>query len=309
MKILLALWLVGIPLCLHAKTIHLLTYNTWGLELGPIEMSSAVGTRFEQIIESLGHSSYDLICLQEVWSDLRKRQLKKMLKKRGYKYLYYEKKPLFSGLVPQWKGLYGNGLFIASKIPFKVHSSLSFSIPTRPSEYFSKKGTQHIELLEGGKAFADLYNTHFGSVSFDSKNWTFKKEEFEKRRTQLEEYIHFIQTTHQTNSLILAGDFNFHEKEFDFNAKKFDENLPSIEWLKIRSELGLNDSTEGEDLYSYSSHNPWLNDSNLRFPSEKLDYLFFSKNIRVISSSLSFDGLAFPVLSDHYGVEALIELN
>ena len=98
------------------------------------------------------------------------------------------------------------------------------------------------------------------------------------------------------NLKILMGDFNTDA----INSPKNYENilaqgLYDTYTLAVEKDNGV---TVGGNIDGW--------DTNKQ--EKRIDYIFSNKKIKVLSSKIIFNGINFPVVSDHYGVETIIEI-
>lgn len=312
------------------KTLNVLTYNVWMVDV-PFKMASQdIEARAAAIPAEVAKTGADIIALQEVWPDKFKIQLADDFKKLGYKYSYFEDLP-YSLLL---RGIIGNGLLIVSKYPIETPAEqaqrvLGFTDFTRPDEYFARKGALHVKALIPDWGAVNLYDTHYGAVSFDADELQFDMSHETSRQKQAHELIDFIKKTSGDAPVLLMGDFNSYSKKF-FKDKFTDELVPDYSEMTCASKnqkcLGLCDSFHDSHPLEAMvptvdpDHNPYVGTAALykaRSAPRMIDYIFVSKSPKIAVAASSVV-LANPLtikgrngslpLSDHYGIMTSLSL-
>lgn len=264
--------------------IKCLTLNThsW-LEDAPLDKLEAIAA---QIIEG----AYDLICLQEInqliasaladklgsyveipgtppiHEDNFALKLIQLLEKQGQTY-YWSWAYNHIGY-----DKYHEGVALLSKTPIKPDGILVSEMDDE-TDYHTRRALV-AETLVNGRAVTvvSLHLSWFGKG-------------FEGEWSKLEAAL-----LDRDGSLVLMGDFNNPSHEQGYQ-------------MILSSPLELQDSHQVADLVSgdytiKADIDGWDgNEKNL-----KVDHVFTSKDVNLVSSQVIFDGKASPVVSDHYGL-------
>lgn len=318
---------------LKQKTRHLkvLTYNVWMVDM-PFELVSRdINARAAAIPVELAKTGADIIGLQEVWPDQKKKSLNEDFKKVGYPYSYYE------DLQPSWllRGLVGNGLMIVSKYPLETlpelrQRVLGFSDYTRPDEYFARKGALHVRVRVPDWGPINLYNTHYGAESYDPELKKFNIKHESARIDQAHELFDFIKKTKDEWPVLLMGDLNSYFKILSDNkfTDQFIADYVRLTCAPVSDDcLELNDSFHTVNSYDKiiptvdGNRNPYVGSSfaykTNHPPPRMIDYIFVTKTekLKPVESKIVLDekimipgrAEALP-LSDHFGVLSIFEL-
>jgi endonuclease/exonuclease/phosphatase family metal-dependent hydrolase len=314
----------------EAKSLKILTYNVWMVQL-PFELGSKdINARTAAIPHYAAQTGADIIALQEVWPDHRKISLARIFKKLGYPYSYFEGQNSTT-----FRGMIGNGLFIVSKYPMFVAKDpkqrlLTFSSYTRTDEYPTYKGALRVKIQVPELGMIDFYNAHLGAVTFDTDKKTFDSEETRSREIQAWELYQFIQSTKSSEEVIVAADLNTHYKLF--SNSKYTENYATdythLTCLGASSAQCLNlrdtyreKNAEAERAATFDTANNIYAGPGGYFENEPpgmIDYIFVSRSKRfsVASSTLALnESVVIPArkdakpLSDHYGVLTTLDLH
>lgn len=313
------------------KTLVILSYNVWMLD-APFQLGALdVEARGAALPQAISRTGADVIALQEVWSPKHKAQLAVGLKQQGYEYSYYENAPR------RWwlRGVFGNGLLIASKIPLnkpevKNERVMSFNTYTRHDEYFAGKGALNVNLQITPQMTVSFYNTHLGAVSYNPLTRRYNHKHELARQNQAQELFNFIKATHRENPIIVAGDFNAHYKIFSEDRLSHTygpDHLNLTTYPYSEKAMGLIDSyhalngeftdqyTHDADINLYHEHRPVY---KFKSPQRTLDYIYVSKNekLEVAQSQVALtENILIPgrskalPLSDHFGVLTRIEVS
>ncbi|XP_031423631.1 sphingomyelin phosphodiesterase 2 [Clupea harengus] len=274
-----------------SKSMHLRVFslNCWGIRY----VSKHCVERFKMIGDLLSREDYDIVLLQEVWSEKDVLYLKKTLS-YTHPYSHHFK-----------SGVIGSGLAVFSK--YRIHDAFlyRFSVNGYPykvqhGDWFGGKAVGMVQMKIGG-LMAHIYVTHLHAEYCREKDAYLPH-----RVVQAWELQHFIRhTSRGADLVILGGDFNMHPQDLGCRL--------------LRTSTGLRDCYTETDKFdgcenghTLIANNPFINEKELR-PFEKgirIDYILFkgSKRVEMKCESLSttqgsYPGRAFP-LSDHEALSA-----
>lgn len=313
------------------RFLKVLTYNVWMVDF-PFELvSHDIEARAAAIPAELAKTEADIIALQEVWPDKKKKSLAEDFKKNGYPYSFYEDLPA-SWLL---RGLFGNGLLIVSKYPLENRPELNqrvlgFTDFTRPDEYFARKGVLHVRANIPEWGVINLYDTHYGAESFVAEEKKFNIKHESARINQAHQVFEFIKNTKDDFPVLLMGDLNSYFKILS-DGKFTDQYVPDYVRLTCSPVsddcLELNDSFHTVNTYNVMvpSVDPELNPyvgTSIAYkgnhpPPRMIDYIFVTKSekIKAVESKVVLkDKILIPgrkealPLSDHFGVLTTFQL-
>jgi len=291
--------------------IKILTYNAWGLKIGPFSIAKDYHARIYSLPSEIYRLSPDIIFLQEIWKKSDRKYLINELKKRGYKYSYY--KTDYHPRIKNFKWLnnlmLGNGLLIISKTPINYSNSqaFSFSAHTATEEFFTRKGVLFCEIEIPAFGKINCINTHLGSVDYNPKKLHFNKKQRLNQLQQLNEFEKFVLNITKNYPLFIGADLNIDERNYN-NLNWFPRG--GKEYEALMKKLNLIDSyrvmNPDKIGKTYSDNNHY----KIQGPEGRLDYLFHANLGSTLvpeSSKLVFTG---PIkrknktfqLSDHYGI-------
>lgn len=297
--------------------IRLLTYN---LAMLPFFTGIAKEERAKAFInEILGHRHYDILCLQEIFDEKIREQLKNDLKD---KYPYMVEKSSDHEILN-----INSGMFFASKFPILRHTYREFYAKSSGTwDAVVDKGL-FIACLELGagdnRQILHIYNAHLQSTESEYKTR-------EKQLSQVRTFIEKALITEKENnkkskvSAVLLGDFNV-------VGDKRDEYKRMMSLLGYPTDLYRKLNTDAEGYTWNSKENLFLihHDEDDR-DMQRLDYIFTFNSIPYADDNRETEeingiecrscDLFIPKksgipdlpdecdLSDHYGVEAVIEI-
>jgi endonuclease/exonuclease/phosphatase family metal-dependent hydrolase len=184
----------------QASELRLLSFNTYMLPR-PIK-KSLQGVRAEAIAHALKSSDYDIIVLQEAFTPWFRRTIRRELA-ASYPHRHYLAKRVS-------RRLFGSGLYLLSKYPFKVIDYTFFN-SCGGADCYADKGAVLIEAhLPSGVRF-QLVNTHLQAI-----------ESLGHVRLKQLAQIKKMLTRHAKNNVpqILVGDLNI-----DVTEPEFEEGL------------------------------------------------------------------------------------
>ncbi|OFZ12921.1 MAG: hypothetical protein A2X86_08825 [Bdellovibrionales bacterium GWA2_49_15] len=298
------------------KQLSVLTYNTFGMWLGPIHVGKHWPDRIPRIVQALRQTNADVVLLQELWRVKDRRFIRESLQ---VQYPYIVSSSWHATSLPSAVGLkniIGGGLMILSKYPFYAPAEFhSYKAFTAPEEYFAGKGLLVASISVDGKLFA-VAQTHLGASHFDSDTNDFKPKQARSHMKQIEEMAQMMSDARRRFSqrglrphFILAGDLNC--PEHFWNAEQSDYEYDRTSYCYP----SLNPRGEFVDTYrllnfddlgytSTAEENPYVAPNE---PPARLDYIFSDANPRVIpfSSEIVFKDIQSSppwALSDHFGV-------
>jgi endonuclease/exonuclease/phosphatase family metal-dependent hydrolase len=298
--------------------IRVLTFNTWLLSVSPFYKTDHLESRLRLMPYMIKELNADVILLQEVWGLTYRNQLIEEFSQRGYSEFAYTQQ--------------SNGLLTVSRFPIVAMKSIKFSENTAFLETFESKGVMKTEIQIPDFGSLDVYNTHLGSVAYDSSTRKFNHSHLRTLEKQVQELQDFVVDTQTHQNFIIGGDFNFH---YDIWLDNQYWPAPSDLYERILGNwnfnLRLKDAarkffkSNRETPYTYSRENPYiLNGNEYDGPSATLDYIFYSRkksqlkplqSHRVFTEAVSPDvkeKLGLPELplrlSDHFGLFVDFEL-
>ncbi len=265
--------------------LRMMTYNTWMLPY----IGQERDTRARYIAEAV--KGYDVVFLQEVF-DLGNEDTINFL--MSEEYVYRSEK-----LTANDSNTFDGGVLTYSKYPIEFQDQLVFEhcIGTDCS---GDKGAVYTKINHSGKAY-HLFNIHLGAWNGDQHRQT--------RMAQLGELRVFIsaQQIAEHEPVIVGGDFNIDREHYSEDFQQM---------LRILDAYDPGESSP----FRYSS-DPYLNHFSLNNDStaidrERLDYVLLLKSTspkRYINSVLPRRVFTSELwgkweLSDHFAVEALIEI-
>jgi endonuclease/exonuclease/phosphatase family metal-dependent hydrolase len=267
------------------KKISLLTFNTLGTPI----FAPDIIKRDSKIATLINEASYDVVCLQELFTYIQLAIFKKKL--TNYPYCVYE------------KNLFGprGGLVIFSKHPLVEKSDFSYSHPKGAFVPFYTTLAQPGMLSAIVKPFAiRIVTTHLSSDN--EHNLTPKNKLYNLIRSQSEEAANVINRyTKQAESVVVAGDFNI--------AKG------SVLYQSFLQNTALTDIYAKEVQPTYD---PERVQFFYRAPADRCDFIFIDpreKRIRTETLSYAFQKQEYlsngkkSHLSDHIGLFCILEIN
>ncbi|MBI4369158.1 MAG: endonuclease/exonuclease/phosphatase family protein [Elusimicrobia bacterium] len=185
-----------------APSIKILTYNVGGIPwIMPLPKRRA---RFAEISRRLRDSSYDIVCLQEIWTAGDARRI---WKESGFAHMARLKQAL----------PFGNGLMILSRYPLGDVRVFPFTA-REPSRYFlddefwAKKGALAVRIDVAGRQ-VDVYNTHLIASTEDDRYIALRNTQIFDLRSVVREYS-------GERPFVIAGDFNFPPRQKSYRILK-----------------------------------------------------------------------------------------
>ncbi|CAD7080239.1 unnamed protein product [Hermetia illucens] len=187
----------------------ILTLNVWGIPL----ISSDRVARIQSITTELKKGTYDVVSLQEVWSD------------SDYEYIRKSTEEVFPYSHYFYSGVFGSGLCILSKYPiisalFHSWAVNGYAHRIQHGDWFGGKGVGLCRLLVQNRP-VNLYIAHL-HAEYDNINDEYKAH----RVIQAFDTAQFIESTRSDSILqILAGDLNTEPGDIAFKVLTQTSNL------------------------------------------------------------------------------------
>jgi len=310
---------------LFGRSLKILTFNTFGLWVGPIRVGKEWPKRMPLIAEHIRKLSPDIVLLQEVWRKKDQRYFKQALKDL-YPYSASSQNPDRTA----WQrltleGFLEGGLVALSKYPFlKLPHFQGFAAYTAGEEYFAGKGVQFLEIdlrATGLTRSLKIANTHLGAIGFDPKKQQFNQDHENRQLHQFKEILKWmgpwVDNFNQrglNHPVVLAGDLNCTPHTWDsillrYNTSQAKECYQLVEeelewdffgdflrdlWRSLG--LGANELT-WQDTYRFirpnhlGSTSDRANPYNGKEPSMRLDYIWstISPTFFPVSSTIVLD--------------------
>lgn len=328
----------------HAQenSLKVLSLNTWLLEVYGINLATDINTRRALITRELLQSPYDIVSLQEVWDAKHVKFLARNLSKK-FPYCVYHKPKIAPQFGPrsqlrsyQDEPSPGNGLVIFSKIPLQTGGPslfgckepldvLRFSKTTRIDEILVAKGAMHVIASKNGRSF-DFFTAHLGAITYDLKTQTYSQHQIDNALEQTRQLVQFVNSKSRTDNLIFAGDLN---QNPDIRDKVQTSRETTEQYSLLANQELWNDvfmqtnNLQIKDLKEISSYDTKNNPNAFgghfsAYPPELIDYIFLKSqlgDLKPISSQLVFKEAVRTndqnslFLSDHYGLEAIFQIN
>uniref|UniRef100_A0A1B0B0D8 sphingomyelin phosphodiesterase n=1 Tax=Glossina palpalis gambiensis TaxID=67801 RepID=A0A1B0B0D8_9MUSC len=173
--------------------LSIITFNVWGIPF----ISSDRSARIIDIAIQLNTGNYDIVSLQEVWSENDSRLLQNMTKKvLPYAHYFYS-------------GVMGSGLLVLSKFPivssiFHGWTVNGYFHRIQHADWFGGKGVGLCRIRVANDRYVHVYNAHL-HAEYNIKNDDYKTH----RVLQAFDTAQFIDATRGDSMVqVLAGDFN-----------------------------------------------------------------------------------------------------
>lgn len=259
----------------HAYEFKVLSWNVYMLPK-PIK-KSLQNTRTKVIAEQLKNTDYDLIFMQEAFTNSFRNTVRRAMK-ATHPYTYYLKLPSFP------YPIFGSGLFVVSKFPLKLIDHVYFRNCTS-ADCLASKGAAMMELTMPDGQKVQMVNTHLQAIESAGAI----------RLKQLGQ-IHSMTMKRRQRGVpqFLIGDLNIDVKEPQFQmglalmGMQHAELTGPILWTSGRS----------NPCYKTGSGHEWI------------DHMWFDQysgisasEMRVRSFDFDYNGKSCPS-SDHHAVEA-----
>ncbi|KAA3675018.1 sphingomyelin phosphodiesterase 2 [Paragonimus westermani] len=249
------------------ETFKVLTFNCWGVFIPFCTVRK--NDRLALLIKRLSEGDYDILLLQEIWTDSDFKLLQTSLK-NVYSYANY----FHSNLI-------GSGLCIFSKWPIDTifmhpYGANGYPHYLHQADWYCGKGIGLARVISRKGFIINLYVTHLiARYALDRSRDTYDSH----RISQLLELMEFIRmTASSADGIIITGDFNL---ESDTTAIKLFRTYLGVSdaWLNNLSVVkGANvKDLELEGCTCDRADNPYRNDEWAKFygNGERLDYIFY----------------------------------
>lgn len=286
--------------------LKVVTLNIWGIRY----ISKDVGVRINHLIEALNDSKtdYDIIALQEVWSQNDYANIKKQIASI-YPFSHYFQ-----------SGLVGSGCCIFSKFFIEDVFHHTFTLNGYPhkihhGDWYAGKcvGMARIRFHS---ISVNVYTTHLhANYSRNFKESPFSDEYLGHRMTQLFELSQFIhKTSHTADFAVLMGDLNTEDFEDGFKLLMQHANLQDAFKSKTKTSL-----SECPGVTCHSGQNCYQLGADIRksfADGLRIDFILFKSrkelSVECMECKVCFgkiplakNGLNY---SDHEGVSAEFEI-
>ncbi|KAG5676825.1 hypothetical protein PVAND_006632 [Polypedilum vanderplanki] len=271
-------------------TISVLTMNVWGIPF----ISADKDIRIEKISEHLVTSEYDVISLQEVWSEYDFQKIRDKLSKK-YPYAHYF-----------YSGVFGSGLCVFSKHQiisvFFHHWALNGYVhKIQHADWFGGKGVGLCRLKVNDK-IVNFYTAHL-HAEYDK----LRDDYVTHRIIQAFDTAQFLENTRGNCSLqILAGDLNTEPNDLAYRI--------------LLSVSGMKDSfVQNTEVQPYFATSDYINNSYTKVKNAngkegvRIDYVLYREGNDSVSNVEKYE---MPLLekipdynisySDHEAVHAKI---
>lgn len=297
--------------------IRLLTYN---LAMLPFFSGIAKEERAKAFFNEIrDRHHYDILCLQEIFDEKIREQLKNNLKD---KYPYMVEKSSDHDILNL-----NSGMFFASKFPILRHTFREFhakSIGTWDAMVDKGIFVACLELgTDDNQRILHVYNTHLQSTESEYKTR-------EKQLSQVRTFIEKALKTEKENnkkfkvSAVLLGDFNVVGDNRDEYKRmmsllgyptdlyrKLNPNAEGYTWNSKENLLIKNDDADDSDMqrldFIFTFNNIPYADDNRK--TEEINGIECKSSDLFIPKKSGLPDLPGECdLSDHYGVEAVIEI-
>lgn len=181
---------------------------------------------------------------------------------------------------------YDEGLAILSKEPFTAESFLVSSTQAYSNYYTRKILNAHIDI--DGTSF-NVFSVHFSWWKDNEGNQLFK-DDWEETLKKL--------NPGANAHLLVMGDFNndpsVKGEGYDFVRK----TAPYLKDAYEAAEIKTGEATITQAIDGWEGH----------VDEKRIDYIFVGEQLNVESCRVVFDGRNEPVVSDHFGVEAHLNI-
>lgn len=257
-------------------TLHILTYNVWGL---PGFLGTDRKERFARLGPTL--APYDVVTLQETFSD----DIKVLKKNSAFPYHHRHNN---GGLLRIGSGLYTLSKYPIIKTGFKAFNNCTVA------DCMARKGVLFSRIQHPTLGPIDVYNTHYQAEG----NPVAEKIRVTVDNRVMQEFIH---ENHSDNPTVLTGDYNFTPDRPEYNDIM--RRLPLIDVFRT-----LHPADPG---YTSDGINNENKDSKHQ---SRLDYIFVRKSdqykVDLLASTLTHNQKVDNyMLSDHFGVQAKLKFH
>lgn len=287
------------------KPITIITFNAGLLDINLFGLSffkpvAYIEKRTEAIAGQLKRSNADIIALQEVYLRKHHQYFIQELE-RVYPFHAYSEMPRFN---------WGSGLMTFSKYPITDWNFTPFKERgTIDEKIFAKRGILNSIVKISRNISVNVVNIHLTSGGVFYQMDSIKVEQ--KRSQQIREILNILKNTEETNAITLG----------DFNSGPM---VSSKNYTEVRN-YGFTDvyykfcqSIQIRCKNTWDTNNP-LNTNQSGIKSNRIDHIMMNKDDwKILNSRVIFKDILVSVsnkkpkmatLSDHYGLEATLELS
>ncbi|EXJ23957.1 Exodeoxyribonuclease III [Alkalibacterium sp. AK22] len=277
---------------------NVLTLNThaW-MEDDPLE-------KLDRLAERIAASAYDFICLQEVNQSLAADEAEDpffitpeenrhtvAVKKDNYALLLIQKLRE-QGINYYWSwtanhigySMYDEGVALLSLQPFVAEGHL-VSLSTDYEHHYTRKILK-AKAERGGKLWTVL-SVHYSWWQSEEGEALFQSE-WDKTLDQI--------GTGEKDHLLIMGDFNNDPSAESEGYHYVRQTAPYLQDAFLVSEKQTGEATVEKEIDGWEGHKA----------HKRIDYVFAGQKLEIKSYRVVFDGISGPVISDHFGVEAVI---
>lgn len=259
--------------------LRILSWNTFLLpEFVNLVMDIHQEERIPHIADFINKGAYDIVALQEVFTEVYYKKLKSRLK---------EKYPHDTGLpFRTWYKPVNSGLVVFSKLPLSQKKFFPFQ-RLRHADMFSSKGIQKILVHISKDKTVHVVNTHFQARP---EHGAIRKEQLKL----LEEKV--LKGKAKEEVVVLAGDFNIDQKTTEYKGLLKSGGVSPMRLL-------------GPLFFTTDSEiNTFRSDGR----RELIDYIFVRgarvKEQRILNPTGAYATFQGASLSDHQPVETIMEI-
>ncbi|CAB3369187.1 Hypothetical predicted protein [Cloeon dipterum] len=275
-----------------AITLSIFTLNCWGIPF----LSKDVPTRMNAIGNFLAQSSFDIVCLQEVWSNTDFELLRtKVQQNLPYSHYFHS-------------GVIGSGLCVFSRHPIQDSLFHQWAVngyvhKIQHGDWFGGKGVGLCRILVNGEHYVNVYTAHL-HAEYDREN----DEYLAHRVVQAFDTAQFIKLSSSPQDIsLVAGDLNTEPGDNAFHIIKHVPGLHDCQDY-IKEELMTNEAVG--NTYRL------LTAPSADASGKRIDYLLFKPPYGVNVSVKEF-GYALPnkvegleiSYSDHEALYAILSVD
>ena len=265
------------PMCINSYFNSIKSYWNGNIFFKDIFKGDFKNDRFNKLLDIIREKKYDIICLQELFSDgitTRVSKIKSFSAKNNY-YLYF---PLD---IKMCKSFTTSGLCILSKYPIIESNFIEYKTSIFFPNVLSNCGFQHIKIKNNNKVI-NLINLHLQSGFSEKQN--------NIRYNQINEIYDYLEKRNiKKENIIITGDFNANLKLWKYINKKFESFKDPFE------NTMLNDAY----TFKYFGKNEIQRFDGIIYNFPDLDY----KELKSIIDPIKIDKIGyFENISDHYGI-------
>lgn len=267
-----------------STTLKVMTYNVWALPA----IASHIGDRLDIIPEYV--KGYDVLALQEVFSNGRNDFLRALAKEYPYQTKMLDK----SGF-----NIHDGGVTIVSRYPIVNQAQYVFP-DCSGTDCFADKGVNYAEVIKNGQAY-HVFATHTASFDTDTA-----REYRQKQFRQMREMAHSLNIP-TSETVIYSGDFNVNKRKFPGDYQQMIANLNAIE----PTYSGYTESTFDPRINNFAGEalSGGENVEYLDYIMVSAEYAVKNQNSNRVDVPRSTDERLWKHynLSDHFPVSAVIK--